>query len=545
MSTLFKTENTDSKKNMDVLESNKEHHACDLNANDRLSNELRSKTLNDNINSDYENTVDGHCLNNNINAKVTFDNEIKPTYTVSESLKPIRGLICLDNTDGFDTTLNSGDTEGKLVLTQQYRIDSDYNNLDIINSIVENTNLTQKCSDNEGSHFSLIENLAQEDDPMNKIDVNENICSINNNHQEDTIPNLKGFFENLKISSYSRKDTAKLKEELLHETGNILISNVLQDNIDNKCYNNQDISENSIVLKVESEKISSYKSDTITDYYDKMEDNNKTTSKNINIKDNTTDLAESSIAINQHDHDESSKQGENIFLRNSLFLHMKHSHCEKDIQDLINAKDDVNPKNISTIMNESIATVKSPSDCANEINKTTSGNKSSPQDPCNTVSEVTDQIKNTTEKRHTKFLNTLKHMNEKKRPTVLSFEEFLNRGRSRPCSESYKTRVHTVTFADDEKPLHTINYARERFDDAYLSGYHDQVTSSRVRTSPCSSERARLSPTGSARKLSPGTRTSTRRLLKSANRTPDGKENSYSKYQHNTKMKMSRSLPLE
>lgn len=503
----------------------------DLNDNDFLSNELTNKILNDNINGNYDKTLDGNNLNNNINTKVTFDNEIKQTYTINESSKPIRGLICLDdnNATGFETTLNQAEDTENTVFCKQYGIDSVNNITDIDNLKVDNTNLIHASSNRNDKvcRLSHIENLAIEDDSFNKMDVNENICD---NHPQETSHNLQRRIENSNISFGSCYDVTQSKE-LIHETGNILISGVQHDEVDS--YENQNVSEDeSHISKHEPEQ----KSFEDIDNHDKIEASIKNMGENIIIRHDETYQVDPLVKSDQQKQLEPPQLGENILSRNVVLSNTMNNDSDETKSEFKNTENDSSQNNCENIppKKQPVAIIRSPIDLACKIIEPAPQNETSPLETCSSISRVPDQTKNTTDQKHTKFLNTLKHMNEQKRPSELSFEEFLNRGRSKPYSDSYKTRVHNVTFADDERPLHTINYARDRFDDAYLSGYQDHVSSSRTRISPSgsfgSTGRTKISPTGSTRKQSPGSRAATRRSVKSSVRTSDGKENNYSKY---------------
>lgn len=624
----------------------------DLNDNNFESNELSDKLVNESIICHFNKSLDGTYLNNNINTKVTFDNEIKPTYTINDLSKPIKGLMCFENNNatGFGTLFNEdvGDSTQITEFFNPNGIESlNVNNNFIDNIDVKNTNLADGCrSDESWLSDDSDHHLKRDCDLLVNNDVNEFFC----NHKDNLPIKINDLTTNVDYRKLSVDRDVIMNDELMDKTDKLDTCTLHnEDGTDND--NCQELFKNNNIFNNESE---------IIDVIDK--DSILTNSNDNNINENISgnENPEHFQNIDEHTCRESITKGEKYIQSNETLAkilnkdHENVTNAPKALLDLENNIDVTTvipeiqsfdhvetplvPVNVinETILQEQISS----QEIYRNIDSTYDNNRSTPQNiiqsppksnngpkeicetedatsdnsiishkdisvsdakvtySCNYGLDIKSDDKNSyditcckgksalyetpedssngryerrlektsdsnsiSSGRHSKFLTTLQHMNEK-RSSDFSVEELLHSGKSKSYSDSYKTRVHTVTFADDERPLQTINYARDRFDDSYLSGYHDQVSSYRTRISPsgydglttkispgcrttrispseytgltgrtrisptASAGRTKTSPAGSTGRQSPGCRGS-RRMAK---RTTDGKENNYSKY---------------
>ncbi|KAL1458450.1 hypothetical protein WDU94_008604 [Cyamophila willieti] len=467
----------------------------DLNDNKFVTNNM---CCNNDNNVNLNKTID-KTLFNNINTNVTFDTELKPTYTINETSKQYKGQY-LDNKTGVVETIcdqNINNTGESNVLsknnhnTEKINKLPDENETDIlINSKHINANASTDVNTSITDSISSVHirkeelSTCKQGDVNDNTDVNENNC-CHSTEINETIKSLdivdKPNVDNINNCTLETKSEDKECEKIPGDD-NLLKRKIVESPINNL------LSDSKNELVHES-----------TRSNPKSNDSPKTPEpakqEYVTVRSNT---------IN----DECNERSRNEFSKN-VHENRCTSSRSNDQSKLTTSK--------------SMDTIQRPFTHDNEIQKLGPQQLYSPQEPC---MRITEQVKSNG--RHNKFLNTLRQMNEQKKQQRQELD-FLNRRKARHVQDAYKKPRNMATFEDDESPLHTINYAADKFDDAYLSGYQDRVNKiSRISPGESRSSAGCSSSTG---KQNGGHRNSSRKPSRSsAMRTTDGKENNHSSF---------------
>lgn len=470
----------------------------DLNDNtmDRCNNTLNESRTN------LNQTEKAH-FHNNINMSVTFDTEIKPTYTINNRTSHIKSMN-VDNK--IFTTSNLIEDHFQDFSELSYHDTSEFrteNDNEISKTIIHTDNINtarnniirSTIEDSEGLDIEKCTPTLKENNGelIDKTDVNENICMSSDLLHIKSDEIIKKDENYPIITEDSKHDTNDNNSKSICETVEMDNENNLNDNecvktiaigkfIDHE--SSKDIFPNSDKILEET----SVTNDAKTDPDSPLINTNGYISFNLESpKQEHLPKSNSHVDLSQPN------ASQNVFKTSK--------HCSN--------------KNRSVNDQRFLKTSKSMETMRTSYLQDSGIHKAqklfSPQESCRSK-EFTNE-----HGRHNKFLNTLRQMNEQKRQRTqeASLQEFLNRGKSK--RDVYRRPRHTVTFSD-ESPLHTINYTAEKFDDAYLSGTRDSVNTY--------FDRNRMSPGCSTGSQYGGHRSSSRRIAK----MKDGKENNLSEY---------------
>ncbi|KAI5742744.1 hypothetical protein M8J77_010858 [Diaphorina citri] len=496
-----------------------------LNNNRFLSNEMCSNsTFSDNIvNCNLNKSIDKNYLSNNINTNVTFDNEIKTTYTINNSTNRARGqyLVSNNETPGLEAA-SCFQTDNQNII--DFNRVSKRNDINLLSDDFSGTKFdisqtnAKNFTHNENNcpfRNDILSNVSQ-NDRTNKTDVNENICENVNDHNINN--DMKDDIGNLICNEHCA--TEDNQNQVINKTGSVGQFSrshkikVVDDQYNQRIYNEGKDKE-LVNLVSTLEKSSENHDKTVSN------DDNTTTNKCV---DKTPEQSIDTLVNNddiktpfelepskKNKHEESSINSNMKLVNQSIGMEgnksiggTNYSYIRQTTEPAILTK------------SQSMKNIGASSVHKNEINK-----PSSPQESCrNFYDKGYSDSKNNVHVRHDKFLNTLKQLKEKQlRASEQSLlENSLARERSKHYRDTYKRRLNKVTSEDDERPLHTINYAHGEFEDGYLSGYKNDMNFSRDGT--------RISPgCASTGKQYPGSRGSLRRSAKSSSIRNDGKEN--------------------
>lgn len=497
-----------------------------LNNNRFLSNEMCSNsTFSDNIvNCNLNKSIDKNYLCNNINTNVTFDNEIKTTYTINNSTNRARGqyLVSNNETPGLEAA-SCFQTDNQNMI--DFNRVSKRNDINLLSDDFSGTKFdisqtnTENFTHNENNcpfRNDILSDVSQ-NDRTNKTDVNENICGNVNYHNINN--DMKDDIGNLICNEHCA--TEDNQNQVINKTGSVEQFSrshkikVVDDQYNQRIYNESKDKE--LVNLVSTLEKSSENQDKTVSNDDNTTANkcvDKTPEQSIDTLVNNNDDIKTPFELEpskENEHEESSINSNMKLVNQSIGMEgnksigaTNYSYIRQTTEPTILTK------------SQSMKNIGASSVHKNEINK-----PSSPQESCrNFYDKGYSDSKNNVHVRHDKFLNTLKQLKEKQlRASEQSlFENSLARERSKHYRDTYKRRLNKVTFEDDERPLHTINYAHGEFEDGYLSGYKNDMNFSRDGT--------RISPgCASTGKQYPGSRGSLRRSAKSSSIRNDGKEN--------------------
>uniref|UniRef100_A0A8D8Q9P5 Uncharacterized protein n=1 Tax=Cacopsylla melanoneura TaxID=428564 RepID=A0A8D8Q9P5_9HEMI len=459
--------------------------------------------FNNDNNFNLNKTIDKTFFNNNINTNVTFDTELKPTYTVKEASKQCRGQYLDNKTAGF---INNA-TETSELSKNNHINDAYTNELSdenetaiVINS--KNINASAPITDVNASKtegISSVHNMkiyntechntfdkilsCKTGDVNDNTDVNENSCY----HTENSNNITKTDFQNT-ITPLIRIDEPKVDNT---STCAIETNKANRNSEDKGCERTLEDCKHMGKKFIKAELVE----EPINNLLCENESaNNESTRAKSNDTREPTKQEYKSLQSNTITHE---------FNERSCNEFSVNEHENKCAISRTNDQ-----SNLKT--SKSMDTIQRPFTHNSDIQKPAPQQLYSPQEPCG-------QLKSNG--RHNKFLNTLRQINEQKKQRHEL--EFLKRGKTIHSRDAYKKPRHIVAFEDDESPLHTINYAPDKFNDAYLSGYQDRLNVTRI--SPgC------VTPTG--KQYGDHRNNSRKPSRTSAIRTTDGKENNHSSF---------------